>query len=147
MKTRICLTVGADDNALACWVHQTIASNVSDDARARRDFFALRAAVAMVAQDRGLSTTLRFDHGYLTIHDAMVGIPDLTLCGDYEVLLGLADLKLSAWGRLPSFMPGRSAPLRRTALELVSGELKIYGMLSNARTLLRLLGLLGQRPG
>ncbi len=144
MENRICLTASTEGNPLAHWVHQTIARKLRDEARVRRDFFALRAAVAMVAQDRGLSATLRFDHGYLTIHDAMVGIPDLTLCGDYQSLLGLGDLQLSTWGRLPlpSISRERSAPWRQAALELLSGELKVYGLLSNSRTLLRVLRLL-----
>ena len=34
----------------------------------------------------------------------MIGVPDITLCGDYEVLMGLAQLPISRWGRLP--LPG-----------------------------------------
>jgi hypothetical protein len=87
---------------------------------------------------------LRFDHGYLTIHDGMLGIPDLTLCGDFPTLVGLADIPLSRAGRLPlpPLSAARRSAWRTTALELVSGELRVYGMFSHPRLLLRLLRLL-----
>jgi hypothetical protein len=135
---------GAEDNGLAVWIGQLVSDNLADQAACRRDFSALRAAVALVAPDRRLSVTLRFDHGHLTIHDGMVGIPDVTLCGDYEVLVAVAHIPLSPIGRLPlpPLARARTAAWRTTALELVSGELKVYGLLSHPLVLLRVLRLL-----
>lgn len=135
---------GAEDNALAVWIGQLVSDNLAAHRECRRDFGALRAAVAMVAPDRRLTATLRFDHGHLTIHDGMVGIPDVTLCGDYEVLVAVANIPLSPIGRLPlpSLSRARTPAWRTTALELVSGELKIYGLLSHPLVVLRVLRLL-----
>jgi len=135
---------GAEDNPLAVWIGQLVAENVAAHAACRRDFGVLRAAVAMVAPDRRLSVTLRFDHGQLTIHDGMIGIPDVTLCGDYEVLVAVANIPLSPIGRLPlpPLSRARTGAWRTTALELVSGELKVYGLLSHPLVLVRLLRLL-----
>jgi hypothetical protein len=114
----------------------------------RRDFDAMRAAVAVVVPDRRLSITLRFDLGQLTIHDSMIGVPDVTLCGDHAVLMQLPLLPQFPLGRLP--LPTWSTPAeqrqawRRTLLDLVSGELKIYGLLAHPRLVTRLLRLLSQ---
>jgi hypothetical protein len=146
VETSIALAPGADNNDLAVWVHDLVSRHVDEHAACRRDFQAMREAVALVAPDRRLSVTLRFDHGYLTIHDGMIGIPDLTLCADYEILIGIADIPLSPLGRLPlpSLSAARRTSWRTTALELVSGELKVYGLFSHFRLLLRLLRLLAK---
>jgi hypothetical protein len=137
---------GAEENDLAQWASDSIGKNLDEHAEARSDFTSMRAAVALVAPDRRWSVTLRFDHGYLTIHDGMVGIPDVTLCADYETLRGMADIPLSRLGRLP--LPPLSSASRTswrtTVLELVSGELRIYGLFSHPRLVLRLIRLLSR---
>ena len=124
---------GAEDNPLAVWAGEAVKNNV-DSGRARRDFLNMRAAVALVAPDRRLQVTMRFDHGYLTIHDGMIGIPDVTFCGDYELLMGIGDVPISRIGRLP--VPPVSS--------LLSGELKIYGLLSHPRLVTRVLRVLSR---
>lgn len=144
MDDKIALAPGTEDNDVAHWVAERIGETLRERTESRRDFAAMRAAVAMVASDRRDAVTLRFDHGYLTIHDGMLGVPDLTLCGDFAALVGLADIPLSRAGRLPlpPLSAARRSAWRTTALELVSGELKVYGMFSHPRLLVRLLRLL-----
>ena len=146
MQAEIAFAPGAEDNPLAAWVGELIGANIRDGDAARRDFQALRAAVALVAPDRRQQVMLRFDHGHLTIHDGMLGRPDVTFCGDYQVLLGVADLPLSRVGRLPlpSLSSERRRPWRRTMLELLSGELKIYGLLQHPRLVMRILRVLSR---
>jgi hypothetical protein len=150
VEPSIALASGAEDNDLALWAAALVRANLQHTAALRRDFAAMRAAVAMVAPDRRLSITLRFDLGQLTVHDSMIGMPDVTLCGDYEVLMGLARLPIGRLGRLP--VPSWSAPRerrvawRRTAVDLLSGELKIYGLVAHPRLVTRLLRLLSQPP-
>jgi hypothetical protein len=137
---------GAEENDLARWADELIGKNLREHDDARSDFNSMRAAVVLVAPDRRWTVTLRFDHGYLTIHDGMVGIPDVTLCADYETLRGIADIPLSRLGRLPlpPLSGARRSSWRTTVLELVSGELRIYGLLSHPRLVLRLIRLLSQ---
>lgn len=139
MDVSVGLAPGADENPLARWAHDTIRGRVfpaadarSDaaDARRRRDLLAMRATVALVAPDRRVSATLRFDHGSVAVHDGMAGIPDVTICGKYDLLLGLASLPAAPW--------------RTLASELVAGELEIYGLLGHPRLVLRVLRLLCQ---
>ena len=114
--------------------------------RAERDFRSLRAAVAVVAVDRRLSATLRFDHGVLTIHDGLVGLPDITLCGDMAELRALAALGVPRWATRSSVRvageQGASGAWRRASSALASGELRIYGLWRHPRLALRLWRLL-----
>jgi hypothetical protein len=169
MRTPVDRTIGfapgAEENPLARWAHDTIrrrlfpdsagpshwrqpgaaaagstsperGRSIEMDPRARRRLFAMRATVAMVARDRRLSTTLRFDHGSLMVHDGMAGIPEVTFCADYDVLVGLAGMPLSRFG-LPL-----GAPWHALGLEVLAGELKIYGLVSHPRLVLRVLRLM-----
>lgn len=146
MEPSIALAVGAEDNAIATWAASLIEDNLRRYPKSRKDFFAMRAAVAMVAPDRRLSATLRFDLGQLTVHDGMIGVPDVTLCADYDVLVGVVGLPLSRLLRLPlpgpSILTSRGAAWRETARELLSGELKIYGLLAHPILVTRLLRML-----
>lgn len=151
VEPSIALAAGAEDNELARWAAALIEASLERAAAARRDFGAMRAAVAMVAPDRRLSVTLRFDLGQLTVHDSMIGVPDVTFCADYEVMMQLPDLPITRLGRLP--LPGPSAraegrgAFARTVAGLVGGELKIYGLLAHPRLVTRLLRLLSKGPG
>lgn len=141
MDARIAFSPGAEDNPLAAWASGRIRHNVRARLAARADFDAMRASVALVAPDRQLQATLRFDHGYLTAHDGIVGIPDVTLCADDAELRALADLPF--WRGLPDL---RGRGWREVLAEVVSGEVKIYGLVSRPRLVLRLLRILAP-PG
>ena len=144
MKANVALAPGADDNPLATWLAERVASNVRESAPAERDFFALRAAVVLVAPDRRLQTTLRFDHGYLTVHDGMIGVPDVTFCADLPILEALTRLRLGDLGRwpLPRLGKGSLRAWREALAELLGGELKIYGLWGHLRMVLRVLRVL-----
>jgi hypothetical protein len=146
------LAPGADLNPLACWAHDTIrrrlfpgrTSDHPDPGPAlgegdprRRSLLAMRATVAVVARDRRISTTLRFDHGTIAIHDGMVGIPDVTFCGAFDSLVSVANMPLSRIGQLPL-----ATPWHELGHALLAGDLKIYGLLGHPRLALRVLRLL-----
>lgn len=137
---------GAEDNPLAVWLGDLVQLNLAQHDPVTRDFYALRAAVAVVAPDRRLQVTMRFDHGYLTIHDGMIGIPDVTFCGDYDVLMAIARFPLTRLGHwpLPPLTGGRFRAWRRTMSDLLSGGLKIYGLTSHPRLVVRLLRVLSR---
>jgi hypothetical protein len=146
VESDVTLALGAEDNDLAVWVSECLRRNLAKNPLCRRDFDAMRAAVAMVAPDRQQQCTLRFDHGHLAIHDGMLGVPDLTFCGDFSVLTGLESFPLTRWGRLPfpALARRRAALWRQSVMELVTGELKIYGLVQHPRLVTRLLRLLSQ---
>jgi hypothetical protein len=149
------LALGTEENPLAGELARVLRANLLADegspGKARRlaDFRALRGAVLIVAQDTGDTVTLRFDHGRLTVHDGHIGVPQLTLCGDETVLLGLCELPLSRLGRLPLpslFSSDERARFGASMGALLGEGLTIYGLLAHPRMLLRLLRILSTRP-
>ncbi len=144
MDSEVTLAVGAEENELSLWVAETIRRNLADHSATRRDFNALRAAVAMVAPNRRIQTTLRFDHGHLAIHDGMLGVPDITFCADFDLLTALENVPLSRFGRLPlpPLSRARAALWRQSAVEVLTGELKIYGLFQHPRLVTRVLRVL-----
>ena len=140
MKPRIDLAPGAELNPLARWAHEQLRSSLANATEAkRRELRLLRAAVVFVAVDERTSTTLRFDHGDVTIHDGIVGIPDLTFCGDLRLIEAVVHLRMGRFSRLPLL---RDRAVRQLLADVVSGELKVYGLLSNPRTVVRVLRIL-----
>lgn len=142
METEVNYAPGAEENPLARWLGELVAKSARTTS-GRRALDRLRAAVSVVAPDRRQSATLRFDHGLVTVHDSIVGIPDMTLCGDYDVLVRAAQLPLRDLGKVALPAPGslRSSWFRSSA-DLLSGELKVYGLLTHPRLLWRLLRVL-----
>ncbi|MEM9696906.1 MAG: hypothetical protein AAGA56_30500 [Myxococcota bacterium] len=136
----ITLAPGAKNNPLAQWAERRIRARITQKPKVASVFRALRAAVMLVAPDRRLHATLRFDHGDLTIHDGMIGVPDVTFCANEAELLGIGDLEMFR-DRLPDL---RSAAWRRVGLELLSGDLKVYGLVSRPRLVWRVLRLLAE---
>jgi hypothetical protein len=141
---RVTWASGSEGNPLARRLGERVEARAGTEGRAARDFRALRASLAVVASDRQLATTLRFDHGVLTIHDGIVGLPDITLCGATADLQALAELGPGHW-------PWRSAEAaapgawRRAGVALGSGELRLYGLWTHPRLALRLWRLLRRR--
>ncbi len=146
MQTIVTYAPGAEDKPLARWLGELVSRNAAS-ALGRRALDRLRAAVSVVAPDRRQSVTLRFDHGLVTVHDGVVGIPDMTLCGDYDVLVRALQLPVVGVGRMavPALARGRRAWLSSTT-DLLSGELKVYGMLTHARLLWRSLRVTNPQP-
>jgi hypothetical protein len=143
VDVNIAFAPGAEHNPLASWMKQLLEARLSGDPSRRRHLRAMRAAVVFVAQDRRQSVTLRFDHGHLTIHDAMVGIPDVTFCGDHTVIIGLSEMSLSPSFVSPTFGMQLVA-WRRTLGDLLTSDLKVYGLLTHPRIVWRMLRLIGR---
>lgn len=142
------LAPGAEENALAVRLAETIRRNLRESPRKMGDFRAVRASVILVAQDVGDALTLRFDHGRLTIHDGAIGIPSVTFCGDRDVLARLSEVPITPWMRLPLAGPGDPAgreALRDFAGRLAHGSLKVYGILAHPRLVLRFLRMVSVR--
>ena len=148
MDPTIDLAPGAEDNPLAVRLSEAVRSRLAQSPRTQRDFRAIRGSVLMVAQDVGDAVTLRFDHGRLTIHDGAIGIPSVTFCADASVLAQLEEVPMTRWARLPLGVLGNPAgrrALRELTGSLARGQLKIYGLLSHPRLILRFLRVLSAR--
>jgi hypothetical protein len=138
---------GAEDNALARWLGARIKRAVERSARARGAVLAMRAVVSVVVPDRRLSATLRFDHGVVTVHDGLQGVPDLTICADYKLIERFGALRPPSWRSLRravgSGHPDAGQGWLGMGVALLDGRLEMYGALGHPRLLLRLLRLVG----
>lgn len=92
-------------------------------------FARMRGTVAFVAQDVGTSITLRFDFGRLTLHDGIVGVPDVTFLG------AEADIEELGNARVLPVVP---VPL--------PGRLRVYGLALHPRLVSRVVRLLAPGP-
>lgn len=147
MEPVVDLGPGADRNPLARVLADLVRSNASRSAQ-RRELERLRGSIAVVADDAGSALTLRFDFGRLTVHEGIVGVPDVTLRGRSADIEALADLPFRTRLGLPVAMPGDRSG-RRAVMVLWSAlrgrRIKIYGLLSHPRLVFRLLRVLARR--
>lgn len=138
---------GAENQALARELAELVRGNVARDPGKRADFERLRGAIAIIADDRSIALTLRFDFGRLVVHTGVIGIPDVTLRGPTLVLESLGDLPRRslpavAGGILRGTAP--SAALVGAVGERTHGQLKIYGLITHPLMVRRLLSVLSK---
>jgi hypothetical protein len=141
------LAPGAEQNPLATHFAARVRSNLTEKPHKITDFQALRGSVQLVADDIPTSITMRFDLGRLTLHDGLIGIPTVTFCASRATLLALSELPLSRWLKLPSARRKNVAGmsnLYHVLGELLRGDLKVYGLISHPRLVLRLLRVISR---
>jgi hypothetical protein len=145
MATLISLAPGAEDNGLASMLADLVRQNLEAKPHKGEDFRALSGAFAIVADDADVSLTLRFDRGSLTIHDGIVGIPDVTIRGGSDVILALSNLPLTRPLGLPLPDP-RDTEAVKTLKTVVgamrSGAFRVDGMFFHMPMLMRLTRLM-----
>jgi hypothetical protein len=80
-----------EGSALASQYASWARARLAERPMRRRDFEALRGAIAVVTTDANEALTLRFDGGRVTVHGGVVGVPELALRGTREALAALAE--------------------------------------------------------
>lgn len=141
MDAEIELAPGADENGLASMLTELIRQNIADKPRKQRDFEALRGAVAIIADDAGVALTLKFDRGRLVVHDGIVGIPDVTLRAQSDVIMNLSLVELVRAPGLGMVPDLRGKVLRDVARAFAQKKARVYGMAAHFPTLLHLTRL------
>jgi hypothetical protein len=140
------LAPGTEKNPLAQMFAELVRSNVGS-AWQRREFERLRGSAAIVADDAGTALTLRFDFGRLTVHEGLVGVPDITILGSISEIEALTNLPfITRFGvPLPRLgdASGRAA-LSHVVKALRERDLKIYGLVFHARFVVRMLRVLSR---
>jgi hypothetical protein len=140
------LAPGAEENGLAMMLADLVRQNIDAKPHKKDDFDALEGTVSIVADDADVALTLRFEResgaaARLTIHDGIVGIPDLTIRGSSDTILALSNMPLTTPLGLP--IP---SPRDREAVKLVkgvmaemrAGRFHIYGAAFHLPLLMRL---------
>jgi hypothetical protein len=141
MNPEVTLAPGAEENGLAMMLADLVRQNLDAKPHKKPDFEALDGTVSIVADDADVALTLRFDAGRLTIHDGIVGIPDVTIRGPSDTILAMSNLPLSRRIKLP--VPSRSDKEANKALRgmmsaMREGKLHIYGAAFHIPLMMRL---------
>ena len=138
-ESRIELAHGAEDNGLAAMVAGLVLQNLQDNPSKRDDFAKIRGRVAIVADDARVAMTLEFTGNMLTLHDGIVGIPDLTVRANSDDIIQLSLVELTSFLRLPNL---RGEQMKQVLDKSSSGRIRMFGALSHLPLCLRLTRLL-----
>jgi len=125
------LAPGAEDNGLATMLADLVRQNLEAKPHKNGDFIALHGTVSIVADDAEVALTMRFESGRLTIHDGIVGIPDVTIRGTSDTILALSNMPLMTRLALPIPNPRdkEQVKLVKGVFEAMkAGQFHIYGM-------------------
>jgi SCP-2 sterol transfer family len=141
MPPSIELAPRAEDNGLASMLADLVRQNLEAKPHKQGDFRALAGSIAIVADDADVALTLRFDHGRLTIHDGIVGIPDVTIRGDSDTIMALSNIPLLGKFGLPLPDPRdkKAVAVARGVMDAMrKGSFHVYGMFFHLPMLMRL---------
>ena len=123
----------ADDepSAFASMLGGLIEANVRSHSEKQRDFDSLKARVGIWVTDIDEGVTLEFAGGKLIVHNGLKPRRTLTIRTDADTVMSLSNLKIGLLG-LPVYYDEVG---RGVALKLLTGKLKIDGLLANVMTL------------
>ncbi len=141
----VSLADGAEDNGLAVMLADLVRQNLEAKPHKKRDFNALAGSFSIVAEDAEVALTMRFTNdgrrGQLTIHDGIVGIPDVTIRGGSDTILALSNLPLTRPLGLPIPNPrdrNEVSIMRSVFSDMRAGRVHVYGMAFHLAMLMRL---------
>lgn len=130
----IVLAPGAGDNGFAAMLAMLLRQNLDDHEDKRVVFGRMVGRVALVATDTDQCITLLFEAGRLTIHDGIVGIPDVTVRAASDAHMKMSLVELTARG-----LPDPKGEVAREVFKAsLDGTVVVYGALSNLPLLARL---------
>lgn len=142
MEPDVQLAPGAEENGLAHMLRDLVQQNLEAKPHKMGDFEALNGNVSIVADDADVALTMRFEAGgKLTIHDGIVGIPDVTIRGPSEAVLALSNMPLATRLGLPIPDPRDREAVKtvRTVMGAMrDGKLHVYGMAFHLPMMMRL---------
>jgi hypothetical protein len=123
----------ADDepSAFASMLGGLIEANIRSRPEKARDFDSLVARVGIFVTDINEGVTLDFKGGKLVVHNGLRARRTMTIRSDAETVMSLSNLKIGLLG-LPVYYDGVG---RAVATKLLTGKLKIDGLLPNVMTL------------
>jgi hypothetical protein len=135
------LAPGADENGLANMLAGLIRQNMTAKPHKQADFAGLDGTIAIVAEDADVALTLKFDRGRtLTIHDGIVGIPDVTIRGSSDVIIALSNMPMATPLGLPIPDPRDResvGAVRAVMSALRHGTLHVYGAVFHLQLFLK----------
>jgi hypothetical protein len=131
MKPVIELAPGAENNGFATMLADLVRQNLDAKPHKMKDFDAIHATIAIVAEDALVALTLAFDGGRLLIHDGIWKVPDVTVRGNSDIIMALSNVPLTRPFALPFAHRGdkEGAETMRTVMTAMrDGSFKVYGL-------------------
>jgi SCP-2 sterol transfer family len=138
-ESRIELTPAAENNGLASMVASLILQNLNDKPQKRGDFAKMRGRIAVVAEDARVAMTLLFSGNMLTVHDGIVGVPDVTVRAQSDDIIQMSLVELTPTLALPDF---GGEVMKVVMQKSQSGSIRVFGALLHPALVLRLTRLL-----
>ena len=132
----IAIDPSAEDNGLANMLATIMRQNLEDHPQRARLLEHLEGRLAIFAEDAEVSITWVFGHGQATVHDGIIGIPDLTIRGGFEPIGDMSRME-SFHSRLLQHVPDPRGPVNRSMWKaLRGGQLRVFGLPRGLRLLL-----------
>ena len=89
---RIALAPLAEENGFAVMLFDLLRQNLDAKPHKLKDFDAITANVAIVVEDADVALPLCFGGGRLTIRNGIAGVPDATIRGDADSIIGMSSM-------------------------------------------------------
>lgn len=135
----VLLAPGAEDNGLCGMLADLVRQNLESKPHKRRDFEALSGTVGIVAEDAEVALTLRFERGKLTLHDGIVGVPDVTIRGPADAIVDMSNMPIATRLALPVARDEAGKKVVSSMMRAMrEGSLRIHGMLLHPALVVRL---------
>ena len=113
----------AVDNGLAKMLETMMQHKHADHTARAKVLDALYGRLAIFAEDAEVAVTFVFESGRATVHDGIVGIPDLTVRGGFEQIGDMS--RMESLGPIPD----PRGPVNRAMFQAMrEGKLRIHGL-------------------
>jgi hypothetical protein len=123
VSVTIDIAPSALENGLANMLATMMQQNIVDHPARAKVLEGLHGRLAIFAEDAEVAVTWVFDGGSATVHDGIVGIPDLTLRGGFEQIGDMS--RMESLGPVPD----PRGPVNRAMFQAVrEGKLKVFGL-------------------
>ncbi len=118
----------AEDNGLANMLATIMRQNLEDHPDRARVLDGLVGRLAIFAEDADVAVTWVFERGRATVHDGVIGIPDLTIRGGFEPIGDMSRME-NLKGRVLHHFPDPRGEVNRSMWRAVrSGQLRVHGL-------------------
>ena len=128
---------GDDASAFARMLGGLIEANVVARPEKLTDFHNLKARVGIFVTDIDEAVTLEFQGGHLLVRNGLQEGRDVTIRADADTVMQLSNVKIGFAG-MPNYLDSTG---REVAGKMLSGRLRIEGLLGNLTTLNRVTRL------
>ncbi|MCB9601456.1 MAG: SCP2 sterol-binding domain-containing protein [Sandaracinus sp.] len=139
MEPSIHLAPRAEDNGYAVMVAQLLRQGLDERPEKKATVAKMHGRVTLVVTDLGLTVSLVFDGGRVTVHDGFAGIPDVTVRApaEWHTKMSLVELE-------PRFgLPDPRGPVAKEVFEASKrGEIQMHGMWASLPLVFRMTKVL-----